>query len=417
MVEAYLDNAATTQPYPSVVAAIARTLEHDWGNPSSQHHRGREAKAVLERSRQTLAEALGVEPCEVYFTSGGTESNNLALQGAAWAAEAGVGAAGVAGVAVAAGATGGRSRTIVTSTLEHASVTKTVRNLKRQGWNIVYIDALGGAFDEDTYRRALESCPALVSVMAVQNELGYRFPLERLAALRDEHSPQTLLHTDAVQAFGKLAFAPRELGFELASISAHKIGGPKGVGALYVQKGQRLFTTAHGGGQESQLRSGTEPLPLIAGFAEAVRISFAQREAAEERARVLSRLLVEGLRRDIVHVIINSRADGSPFIVNFSLPGADNRALLARLSERGVCVSTASACESNETVVPPGTWRAKHPLPLQAAGIPFEQAASTLRVSFCATSTEQDVFTLLKHLPQALTQSDVSFGTFGTVEQ
>jgi cysteine desulfurase len=407
MTEAYLDNAATTQPYPSVVAAVVEALERDWGNPSSSHRRGREARALLERSRQTLAEALGVDPCELYFTSGGTESNNLGLQGAAWAADAAQAGMGVRARGGQALGQDGLARTIVTSTLEHASVTKTVRNLKRQGWDVAYIDALGGVLDEDGYRRALGARPALTSIMAVQNELGYRFPLKRIAALRDEHSPQTLLHTDAVQAFGKLAFRPRELGFELASVSAHKIGGPKGVGALYVRKGLRLFTTAHGGGQERQLRSGTEPLPLIAGFAEAVRISLAHREAAEERARGLSTLLVEGLRREFPSVIINSRADGSPFIVNFSLPGADNKALLAQLSSQGVLVSTASACENNEATVPPGTWRKKHPLPLEAAGIPFEQAASTLRVSFCATSAEQDVLALLEQLPKALAGSHV----------
>ncbi|MDR2106621.1 MAG: cysteine desulfurase [Coriobacteriales bacterium] len=404
MTEAYLDNAATTQPYPSVVAAVVEALERDWGNPSSRHRRGKEAKTLLERSRQTVAEALGVEPREVYFTSGGTESNNLALQGAAWAADATDDTAGAQRLAPT-GAQGSRSRTIITSTLEHASVTKTVRNLKRQGWAINYIEALGGVFDEEGYRRALEEHPVLTSVMAVQNELGYRFPLKRIAALRDEHSPQTLLHTDAVQAFGKLAFRPRELGFELASLSAHKIGGPKGVGALYAQKGLRLFTTAHGGGQERHLRSGTEPLPLIAGFAEAVRISLAHREATEERARGLSTLLVEGLRREFPSVIINSRADGSPFIVSFSLPGVDNKAVLAQLSSQGVFVSTASACENNEATVPPGTWRKKHPLPLQAAGIPSEQTTNTFRISFSATSTEQDVRALLEQLPQALAES------------
>ncbi|MDR2109292.1 MAG: cysteine desulfurase, partial [Coriobacteriales bacterium] len=346
MTEVYLDNAATTQPYPSVVAAIVETLEHNWGNPSSQHHRGRQAKALLEDSRQAVAEALGVEPCEIYFTSGGTESNNLALQGAVWAA----------------GAQGNGSRKLVTSTLEHASVTKTVRNLKRQGWKITYLEAFGGDFDEEGCRTACEAQPVLITIMAVQNELGYRFPLEQIAALRNRYSPQTLLHTDAIQAFGKLAFRPRELGFELASLSAHKIGGPKGVGALYAQKGLRLYTTAHGGGQERQLRSGTEALPLIAGFAEAVRVSFSQREAAELRARGLYKLLAEGLRRKFPQVIINSREDGSPFIISFSLPGADNKTLLAQLSARGIFVSTASACESNQATITAGTWREKHPL-------------------------------------------------------
>ena len=373
----YLDNAATTQPSAEVVAAIVEALQHNWGNPSSRHEKGQQASKLLDESRATVAEALGVSPREIIFTSGGTESNNLALHGAAWASGSGG---------------------IITTALEHASVTKSVRNLKRQGYPVSYINVIGGDFDFDTYCAALGKDTKLVTIMAVQNELGYCLPLPELIALRDSQASQALFHVDAVQAFGKLPFRPKELGIDLASISAHKIGGPKGVGALYVRKGLKLFTTAHGGGQERWLRSGTEAMPLIAGFAQAVRQTFPGLEAALSQARQQYDFLAGELKQHFPAVIINSRNDGSPYILSFSLPNTDNHQLLNQLSQRGVYISTASACENNKFTVPEGTWRDKRPLTLQAAGLSPEQGQSTYRISLSPRTTISDLKTFIREL-------------------
>lgn len=391
--EAYLDNAATAPMHPSVIEAVARTMRDVFGNPSSQHAKGRAAQELLVESRAAVAEAVGAFPDEIYFTSGGTEANNLAITGAgaAFAREH------------------GRPGTVITSALEHPSVTKTVRGLKRDGWPVVYLDARGGELDLAVLDRALCEAPdaALVSVMSVQSELGYRFPVERIVERcrsvgHAAGSRGPLVHTDAVQAFGKVPLDAHALDVDLLSFCAHKAGGPKGVGALYVRRGTRLFTTAFGGGQERGLRSGTEALPLIAGFAEAARIVRDSQADALVRASVLRAHLVGALRHRYADIVVNSRDDGSPFIVNFSLPGTDNRAVLERLSDAGVYLSASMACSSNHATVPPGTWREKHPLALQLAGVPASLTRCTYRVSFNDRTTVGEVDRLLEELEEVV---------------
>ncbi|MDR1015098.1 MAG: cysteine desulfurase [Coriobacteriales bacterium] len=378
---AYLDNASTTRPYPEVIDVVHTVLRDHFGNPSSLHRKGVEAKRILELSRTTIARALEVEPEEVFFTSGGTESNNLAIAGASLARR-------------------DRQNRIITTELEHPSVTKPVRNLRREGWDVGYLHAAGGALDLEQLTELLDPATALVSVMGVQNELGYRFPLEQVSRIRTERAPQALLHTDAVQLFCKLPLLPHRVGIDLASLSAHKIGGPKGIGALYVRRGTRLFTTAFGGGQEKGLRSGTEALPLIAGFGKAVEIASREREKTACLALELKAYLIGRLRAGFEQVIVNSREDGSPYIVNFALPGVDSSKALLLLSDKGVFLSTASACESNHATVPPGTWRKKHPLALQLAGIPKHIGKSVFRVSFFAGNTRADIDRLIDALQQ-----------------
>lgn len=370
--EVYLDNAATTKPRPSVVAVMMRELEEDYGNASSLHARGRRAKRVLEESRAVVADALGAQPDEVFFTSGGTESNNLAIYGAVKAR----------------GLDAGR---IITSALEHPSVTRTVRGLKREGVRASYVEAVHGDFDLEALERFVREPTTLITVMAVQNELGYRMPIPDIVRLRDAYAPGALVHTDAVQAFGKIDVPVHEWGVDLASLSAHKIGGPKGIGALFVKKGTRMFTTAFGGGQERGLRSGTEPVYLAAGFAEAVRCAFADRAAEEERVRGLWRHLYRRIAAEIPDAVMNSREDGSPYLFSFAVPGMGNQRALRYLSDHGIYLSKASACSSNVFTVPAGTWRPKHQLSLQAAGVPLVLAKGTLRVSFGYATTRADV--------------------------
>ncbi len=375
--EAYLDNAATTKPDPRVVETVCAVMEDGFGNASAEHARGRRARTLLEESRQTIADALGVQAAEVYFTSGGTESNNLAITGSCRACR-------------------GERTEIVTSSLEHASVTKAVRGLKREGWPVHYVSARGGRYDSDGLSACLNERTALVTTMLVQNEIGYILPVEEIVAARDRLAPRALVHTDAVQALGKIRLKPRELGVDLASMSGHKIGGPQGIGALYVKAGTAMFTTAFGGGQERGLRSGTEALPLIAGFAKAIDISFGQREEAFRRVSALKRMLLDGVLALKPDTRVNSRDDGSPYIVSVSIPNMDNTAMVSFLSERGVYVSKASACETLHPDVPPEDWRTKHPLSLRLAGVPAALVDSTLRVSFSPWSTESDVAVFLE---------------------
>ena len=384
--EVYLDNAATTKPRPEVVEVMMRELAEDYGNASSTHALGKRAKQVLEESRAVVAAALGADPSEIFFTSGGTESNNLAVRGSVLARGVGSGR-------------------IITSALEHPSVTRSVRGLRREGdCRASYVEAVHGNFDLEACARFLHEPTTLVTVMAVQNELGYRMPIPRIVELRNRYAPGALVHTDAVQAFGKIAVPVHEWGVDLASLSAHKIGGPKGIGALFVKRGTKMFTNAFGGGQEKGLRSGTEPVYLAAGFAEAVRSTFADRAAEEARIRGLWNRMCTRITAEIPDAIVNSREDGSPYLFNFSVPGMRNTSALRYLSDHGIYVSKASACEANINTVPTGTWRHKHALSLVAAGIPEVMGKRTLRVSFGYASVDEDVDAFVDALKRYLAQ-------------
>ncbi len=374
---AYLDNAATMPTLPEVIDVMNEVMRDAWGNPSSEYEIGRVAKEALERARAEIAECLGVDADEIYFTSGSTESNNLAVRGACMARKK-------------------ETRRIITSSLEHASVTRSIRGMRREGWEVVHIDDVAGQFDMEKLREELATPTTLLSVMYVQNELGWIMPIEEIVAARNELAPGTLVHCDATQAFGKIPVKPRELGVDLLTIAAHKIGGPRGIGALYVKRGTKMFTNAFGGGQEQGLRSGTEPVFLAAGFAVAAKKATRNIEGNLNHAYGLKKRLLEGLREAAPDAIVNSRDDGSPYIVSISLPGIFNQDLVDFLSQRGVFVSKASACTNNHTTVPKGTWRKKHPLSLQAAGIPLSQGKSTIRISFAPSTTAAQVDMLLQ---------------------
>lgn len=372
----YLDNAATTRPYDHVLDVLDHAMREHWGNPSSRHVVGQRAKDLLEECRSVVAQAIGAKPEELYFTSGATESNNIAIEGrgALRAREAGPGC-------------------IITSDLEHAAVTKPIRSLKREGWNVHYVAASRGNFDLANLETILrnESRVDLISIMAVQNEFGYIFPTAEIGRLRRELAPQATFHVDGVQALGKIPVHVGEWDCDMLTFCSHKIGGPKGIGALYVRKGTDLFTTALGGGQERGLRSGTQALPLIMGFTEAVRIVLSNREQAFRHVGRLRGKLVEAIANARPDAIMNSRDDGSPFIVSVSIPDTRNKMIIKALSDQGICISGASACSSNHATVTPGTWRDKHPLSIQYAGIPRSLTGSTYRISMRDTTTEADV--------------------------
>ena len=369
--EHYLDNSATTRVLPEAARKAAEVMVEEYGNPSSLHTRGFRARQELEASRETVAARLGAKPEELYFTSGGTEGNNLALFGAALAKKR-------------------QGNRIVTTLAEHDSVLGTVGELEKQGFEVVRLrpDSEGHLSEEQLFD-AVNEKTILVSMMLVNNETGAVFPVSAAArAIRRKKAP-ALLHTDAVQAFGKLEFSPAKLGADLCTVSAHKVHGPKGVGALYVSKSARILPHTFGGGQEKGLRPGTESVPLICAFGEAVRMLPKASEAGPEMERLNG--LLRGKLRELPEVTVNSPEDGLPYILNFSAGRVRAETMLHFLAEQNIFVSSGSAC-----------GRAKPSHVLEAMGLPKERISSALRVSFSRFSEEDDVLALAEALKKGL---------------
>ena len=370
MSEIYLDNSATTRPYPQVTDKVIQMLTEKYGNPSSLHHLGVESKLEVQIARQSIADALGAAPDEIYFTSGGTESDNLAITGAC-------------------SANSRHGNRIVTTVAEHAAVTKTIRNLKRQGWAVEYIPAPGGRLDLAALKNAIDEQTVLVSVMMVNNETGCLFPINEVKRIMSQKSSPALLHCDAVQGFGKLPFRAAGIGADLISISAHKTHGVKGAGALYVKNGAKIYPIMFGGGQEKGLRSGTESSPLIAAFGEAARITFANLHKNILRMTELRDYCLEAITDQLPRAIINSNKQGAPHIVNFSLPGIHNEKIVHFLDGKGIYISSGAACKSNHT---------RGPSVLESLGLSRALADSALRVSFSPMNTADDIDQLIKAL-------------------
>lgn len=371
MTEHYLDNSATTPVLPEAAQKAFQMMIGEFGNPSSLHSRGFHAKQELEAARAVIAARLGAKLEEVTFTSGGTEGNNLAIFGGVEALKR-------------------RGNRIVTTAVEHDSVLNPMKELEKQGFEVVYLSPDSqGNISKAQIAEAVNERTVLVSLMLVNNETGAVFPVEAAQrAVRRAKAP-ALVHVDAVQAFGKLDFTPQRLGADLVTISAHKIHGPKGAGALYVRKGVRILPRTFGGGQEKGLRSGTESVPLLCAFGEAVK---QMPKAAETLARMeaLNALLRERLAA-FPGVKVNSPADGLPYILNFSTGTVRAETMLHFLSERGVYVSSGSAC-----------GKAKPSHVLEAMGLPEERISSSLRVSFSRFSVEEDVEALFSALGEGL---------------
>lgn len=359
----YLDNSATTPVLPEAAQEALRLMTEAWGNPSSLHTLGFQAKKELDAARLTVAKRLGAGPEEIVFTGGGTEANNLALLGAAAARKR-------------------LGNKIVTTAVEHDSVLNAAKELESQGFQVEYVRPDGaGRIDSQALWEAIDKNTILVSVMLVNNETGAVLPVEEAArAIRRKEAP-ALLHTDCVQAFCKLDFTPKRLGADLCTVSAHKIHGPKGVGALYVRKGARILPRVFGGGQERGLRSGTESLPLIGAFARAVELAPRPGELLP-RMEALHHRLREGLLA-IPGVELNSPQEGLPYLVNFSALGVRAETMLHFLAGREVYVSAGSAC---------GKAAPSHVL--AAMGLPRERISSALRVSLSRFTTEEDLLAL-----------------------
>ncbi|KIL41720.1 cysteine desulfurase [Gordoniibacillus kamchatkensis] len=360
----YLDYAATTPPYPEVVEAVREVMVRFYGNPSSIHRIGMEAERLVIQSRETIAGILRVKPAELIFTSCGTESNNLAVKGAALAAR-------------------NRGNHMITTPIEHASVSESVRQLESLGFRITVVPVdESGAVRLDKLEEALDAETVLVSVMHVNNEMGRIQPIADVARLLKAY-PAALLHVDGVQSVGKLPFSPAELGIDLLSASAHKFRGPKGAGFLYCREGVRLEPLLAGGGQEGGSRSGTENVPLIVGMAKALRMATDRLDDAIERKRLFRAVLAEGIA-SIPELRLTGPTDGegmAPHIVHLTFPGMKSEVVVHALERHGYFISTKSACSSGEEK-PSGT--------LLAMGFDKPRAVSGLRISYPEDYTEDD---------------------------
>ncbi|RMG56515.1 MAG: cysteine desulfurase NifS [Acidobacteria bacterium] len=370
----YLDNSATTAVDPEVLEAMWPYFSEEFGNASSVHTVGQKARAAVEAARARVAELIGAQPGEIVFTSGGTESDNLAIKGVAEALS-------------------DQGRHIITSAIEHPAVLRTCRALEKRGFRVTFLPVSGGGLVEVTdLEAALREDTILVSIMMANNEIGTRQPIEEIGRLiRDVRqargSPYPYVHTDAVQAVGKVRVDVNELGVDLLSLSAHKIHGPKGVGALYVRSGVLLAPQMHGGHHERDRRAGTENVPGIVGFGRAAELA---RTHLAERQRHMQQLrdhLEEGIARRIPDVLFNGdRERRVPHISNCSFRYIEGEALMIRLDLRGIAVSTGSACAS-------GSVEPSHVL--TALGRDRELARGSIRFSLCKDTTASDIDTVL----------------------
>lgn len=371
----YFDHNATTPVHPDVADVMGRVLREHYGNASSVHRLGQEAKAVLDEARTSVATLIGAEPSELVFTSGGTEADNLAIRGVAEALEP----------------TGRRH--LIATAIEHEAVLVTLKALARRGWRTTLLPVgLTGIVEPGALEDALTDDTAVVSVMHANNELGTVQPVAELARLA--HARGALLHTDAVQSIGKLRVDARELGVDLLALSAHKFNGPKGAGALWIRRGTRLTPILTGGKHERTRRAGTENVPAIAGLGAAARLAMAKGAAEGERVAVLRDRLEEGILARVPGTVVNgAREPRVPNTTNISFERVEAESLLIALDLEGIAVSTGAACSS-------GTLEPSHVL--RAMGLPTHRAQNSIRFSLGAGNTEEEVDYLLEKLPKAV---------------
>jgi len=368
----YFDHNATTPVDPAVAETIARVMTEEYGNASSVHHFGQRAKAVLDEARSSVAALLDAEPSEIVFTSGGTESDNFALRGAAEALEP----------------TGRRH--LIASSIEHEAVLVTLRALARRGWRttLLSVDA-SGILRPEALAEALTDDTAIVSVMHANNEIGTIQPVAELARLA--HARGALFHTDAVQSIGKVPVNVRALGVDLLSLSAHKFNGPKGAGALWIKRGARVTAILTGGKHERSRRAGTENVPAIAGLGVAARLAAKKVTTDAPRIAALRNRLEDAILERVPGTVLNGdREPRVPNTTNISFEAVEAESLLIALDLEGVAVSTGSACSS-------GTLEPSHVL--RAMGLPSPRTQNSIRLSLGTGNTDAEVDFVVSKLP------------------
>lgn len=374
--EAYLDNSATTRCSAKAAEMVMKVMREDFGNPSALHTKGVEAEHYVKEARAFFAKNLKVDEKEICFTSGGTESNNLALIGTAMANRR-------------------AGNHLITTSVEHASVDNTMKYLEEQGFRVTYLPVNEyGVVSLEALKEAL--CPEtiLVSVMYVNNEVGAVQPVDEIARIVKEHNPNTIFHVDAIQAYGKYRIYPKKEGIDLLSVSGHKIHGPKGTGFLYVNSKVKIHSIVFGGGQQKGLRSGTENVPGIAGMAEAAAECYENLEEKIDRLYALKdRFVSQVSALEGTKVNGHTGRDSAPQIVSVSFRNVRSEVLLHALEEKGIYVSAGSACSSNK----PSVSRT-----LKNMEIDKELLGSTLRFSFCFDTTEEEIDYCIKELGELL---------------
>ncbi len=370
----YLDNSATTQVHPEVIDTIQPYLSEKYGNPSSIYHKGREAKEAVEDARKKVADLINAEPEEIIFTGSGTEGNNMALKGIAFANK-------------------NRGKHIITTKIEHKSILNSAGWLERNGFDITYLNVdENGTIDIEQLKKEIRSDTILVSVMFANNEVGTIQPIEEIKDILKNKN--IYLHTDAVQTAGKFDLDVKELGIDLLTLSGHKMHATKGIGALYIKKGTKIEPFLHGGGQERNLRSGTENVPEIVGMGKAAEIAKKDLEKNRIHLKKLEKKLKEDIFRKIPELILNGHPEKRlPGNLNISFKYIEGESVVLMLDEKDICVSTGSACTSN-SLKPSYVLTAMKKDPVFMHG--------SIRFSIGAFNTEEDIDTITKTLPEII---------------
>jgi len=380
----YFDNAASTMVRDEAIEAMNRVMSTNYGNPSSMHAFGRQAKTELENARSNIADAMGAQPGNIYFTSGGTEANNLAIFGAADKLSR-------------------KGKHIITSAIEHSAVLDPIKKLEKQGWEVSYLEPdLSGCITVNSFCEALREDTVFASIMFVNNETGVINPVNEYAQEIKNRKLKTLLHTDAIQAFCKVPFMVNELGADLISISSHKIHGPKGAGALYIKDGIKISPLLLGGSHEKGLRGGTEALPAAVGFGEAAKFGLLELNIVAPAVNDIRKYLRMRLHKNVPGIVFLSDAIAkidstfikevfcSPFILPLSLPGYKSEVLMNFLDGEGICVSKSAACK-----------KGARSRTLEAMRLKNEVIDGALRISFSRYSTKDEADYFVKALKTA----------------
>lgn len=375
--EAYLDNSATTKCAAEVVETAVKVMSEDYGNPSSKHMKGVDAEKYIREAKEVIAKTLKCQDKEILFTSGGTESNNMAIIGTAMANKR-------------------KGMHCIVSSVEHPSVKEPFNFLEKEGFRITYLPVdKDGIVDIEALKDALDDETILVSVMYVNNEIGAVEPIEEIGHIIKDYNPDIVYHVDAIQAYGKYKIYPKKLGIDLLSVSGHKIHGPKGSGFLFINDKTRIKPIIYGGGQQKGMRSGTENVPAIAGLATAVKLIYNNDfESKIAHLYELKDYFIDELEK-LPDVQVNSKkgTDSAPQIVSASFKGVRAEVLLHSLEDKGIYVSSGSACSSNK----PGLSNT-----LVAIGLDKELLDSTLRFSFCYETTKEELEYTIETLKQLL---------------
>lgn len=372
----YLDNSSTTRPFDEVTLEVARAMGQDYGNPSSLHRMGIDAEKCVKNARRSIALPIGASPEEILFTGGGTEADNMAIFGLAKALKR-------------------RGNKIITSKVEHPAILESCKRLSTMDFDIVYVGVNSmGLIDLQELENEISDKTILISIMHVNNELGTIQPIEEIGQLKRRHEG-IVFHSDAIQSYGKLSLDPKKWGVDLMSFSAHKIHGPKGVGALYIKKGIRIEPLLAGGGQENGMRSGTENVPGIAGFGLAAQLSGSNQPAKMAEMIRLRGYFLSEIKKTISDCRINSyeTTGSSPAILNISFEGTRGEVLLHMLEQSGIFVSTGSACSSK---------RRGQSHVLKAAGLSDREIEGAIRFSFSEMTTLAEIDYTLECLKKAV---------------